>query len=375
MEDVLQRQVLLVRLENRENSQNVRLRGSELLVGAEAQDLPRLNLVGTPSERPWYFAVAASSGVHLALIAVAGWIFIDAKASVRPIDLEAAWVEGEVPETIAQPALGVVELPPGPGGTDKNPTAPGQPSLESPTPGNQVGQPAPLGVKMPHDSRSLTSQWLAESRSGKGLTDLVGPVVYGADGRPDGTGGSGGGGNGGSGGGSGGGMKSSFFGIHADARRVVYVVDASTSMNRPYDGEAKTRFGQMKLELAKSILSLKPEQQFFIIFFNEHPIPMPANGMANAIGENQQQYLTWMASVPATGLTDPRPSISQAMSLNPDVVYFLTDGAFPRDVQSDLSKLKQRSVQINTIAFGDIKAEKSLKPLAMRNGGRFAFVP
>ncbi len=349
------------------------MRGSDLLAGAEAQELLRLNLVGTPSERPWYFAVAASGGFHLALIAVAGWIFIDAKASVRPVDLEAAWVEGEVADTTIPPALRVVELPPGPGGTDNSSAAPGAPSLESPTPGTQVGQPTPLAVKIPHDSRSLTSQWLAESRSGKGLTDLVGPVVYGADGRPEGTG-AGGGGSGGSGGGSGGGMKSSFFGIHVDARRVVYVVDASTSMNRPYDGEAKTRFGQMKLELAKSILSLKPEQQFFIIFFNEHPIPMPANGMANAIGENQQQYLTWMAGVPATGLTDPRPSISLALTLNPDVVYFLTDGAFPRDVQSDLSKLKQ-SVQINTIAFGDIKAEKSLKPLAMRNRGRFAFVP
>jgi hypothetical protein len=351
------------------------MRGSELLVGAEAQQLAGLNLVGTPSERPWYVAVAASSGLHLALIALAGWIFIDSKASVRPVDLEAAWVEGEIAESLAPPALRVVELPPGPGGTDKNPTAPGQPSLESPATGNQVGQPAPLVVQLPHESRSLRNQWLAESRSGKGLTDLVGPVVYGADGRPDGTGSGGGGGPAGSGGGSGGGTKSSFFGIHADARRVVYVVDASTSMNRPYDGEAKTRFGQMKLELAKSILSLKPEQQFFIIFFNEHPIPMPANAMANAIGENQQQYLTWMASVPATGLTDPRPSITLALSLNPDVVYFLTDGAFPRDVQSDLSKLRQQSVQINTIAFGDIKAEKSLKPLAMRNRGRFAFVP
>ena len=85
------------------------MRGSELLAGAEAQELPRLNLVGTPSERPWYFAIAASSGLHLALIAVAGWIFIDAKASVRPVDLEAAWVEGEVAETFAPPALRVVE--------------------------------------------------------------------------------------------------------------------------------------------------------------------------------------------------------------------------------------------------------------------------
>jgi hypothetical protein len=32
-------------------------------------------------------------------------------------------------------------------------------------------------------------------------------------------------------------------------------------------------------------------------------------------------------------------------------------------------------VEVNTIAFGDPRAEKSLKPLATRNGGRFAFVP
>jgi hypothetical protein len=335
--------------------------------------MPRLNLVGASNERPWYYAVAASSGLHLALIAVAGWIFLDVKASVRPADIEAAWVQGDAPEAVA-PSTRVLELPAGPGGTDKEPTSPGPSNIRSTGAGDQVGQPPRMAVQFARESRPLTSQWLAGSRSGKGLTDLVGPVIYGADGRPDGTGG-GGGGTGGTGGGSGGGMKSTFFGVHADARRVVYVVDASTSMNRPYDGEGKTRFGQMKIELAKSILGLKPEQQFFIIFFNEHPIPMPANGMANAIGENQQQYLTWMASVPATGLTDPRPSISLALGLNPDVVYLLTDGAFPRDVTSDLSKLRQQSVQINTIAFGDIKAEKSLKPLAMKNRGRFAFVP
>lgn len=332
-------------------------------------------MFGASNERPWYFAVAASSGIHLALIAMAAWIVFDVKASVRPADIEAAWVQGEAAETPVPTSIRAFELPPGPGGTDKKPAVPGESSLQPTAAGNQVGQPPRMAVQFARPSRSLTSQWLAESRSGKGLTDLVGPVVYGVDGRPEGTGAGGAGGSGGTGGGSGGGMKSSFFGIHADARRVVYVVDASTSMNRPYDGEGKTRFGQMKIELAKSILSLKPEQQFFIIFFNEHAIPMPANGMANAAGENQQQYLTWMASVPATGLTDPRPSISLALSLNPDVVYFLTDGAFPRDVQSDLSKLKQQSAEINTIAFGDIKAEKSLKPLAMRNRGRFAFVP
>jgi hypothetical protein len=44
-------------------------------------------------------------------------------------------------------------------------------------------------------------------------------------------------------------------------------------------------------------------------------------------------------------------------------------------VQNDLGALRQSVVELNTIAFGDPRAEKSLKPLALHNGGRFIFVP
>ena len=152
--------------------------------------------------------------------------------------------------------------------------------------------PARLAVHLPTGAPALTSKWLADSRSGKGLTDLVGPVVYGPDGKPGGrTAGTGAAGTG-----RGGGMQASFFGLHTEARRVVYLVDASSSMNRPYAGEGKTRFGQMKIELAKSILALKGEQQFFIIFFNEHANAMPTGGMENAFPQSQQKYLEWAAS-------------------------------------------------------------------------------
>ena len=100
-----------------------------------------------------------------------------------------------------------------------------------------------------------------------------------------------------------------------------------------------------------------------------------ADTVSSALASFGEVSGKWIASVPAYGLTDPRPAISLALSLNPDVVYLLTDGTFPRDVQSDLSRLRQQSVQLNTIAFGDPKAEKSLKSLALKNRGRFAFVP
>jgi hypothetical protein len=172
-------------------------------------------------------------------------------------------------------------------------------------------------------------------------------------------------------------QKASFFGIGAAGRRIVFVVDASASMNRPYVGEGKTHFGQMKLELAKSILGLTENQQFFIIFifFNEHAFPMRADALEHAYPQNQQRFIERMTAVPASGLTDPRPALTMALDLRPDVVYLLTDGTFPRDVQNDLGALRQSVVELNTIAFGDPRAEKSLKPLALHNGGRFIFVP
>lgn len=223
-------------------------------------------------------------------------------------------------------------------------------------------------VRLSVHAQPLGSQWLSDSRSRGGLADVVGAAIgqHGPATDGDANGGSGRGGAGG---------KASFFGLGAGGRRIVFVVDASASMNHPYLGEAKTRFGQIKLELAKSILGLTEEQQFFIIFFNEHAIPMPADGMEHAYPGNQQRFLAWLASVPASGLTDPRPALTMALSLRPDVVYLLTDGTFPRDVQGDLFALRQSVVEVNTIAIGDPRAEKSLKPLATHNGGKFRYVP
>jgi hypothetical protein len=328
-------------------------------------------LAGKTGEQPWYVAVTASAGIHLSLILAAAWIVVGVHVSPPRADLEAGYVEVEPAESPLPGSIPVLELSARPDGDGKPEGGRHDKTAESVALLDQaVEMRSRLAVHLSVASPSLTSKWLADARSTKGLTDLVGPVVYGANGRMIGSGGTGESGNG-----TGTGLKATFFGIHADTRRVVYVVDASNSMNRPYDGEAKTRFGQVKLELAKSVLALKTEQQFFIIFFNEHANPMPADGMENAYPQNQQKYLTWMASVPAFGLTDPRPSLALALSLNPDVVYLLTDGLFPRDVQSDLGLLRLRSVQLNTIAFGDPKAEKSLKPLALKNRGQFAFVP
>lgn len=175
--------------------------------------------------------------------------------------------------------------------------------------------------------------------------------------------------------GTGAGRGEGFFGSNAKGMRFVYVVDASRSMNHPHDSEAKTRFNRLKIELVQSILSLNGNNDFYIVFFNENPIPMPARSMQPAYPANRKRYLQWAAKMRAVGKTDPRKALSMALELNPDVIYFLTDGAFKNKIDRFLRKMSQNHTAIHTFAFGNREAEEALKALAAANGGDYHFVP
>jgi hypothetical protein len=317
--------------------------------------------------RPWRYALATSAALHSVLLVGTALCALHLRTpAVDAGRVEAAFSTPEVGDWVVVPPVRLIESDPADGGrTVEGRAGAGQELTDLPSlPGTDDAKSSQ--PRLARNAQPLGSRWLSETRAQGGLTEIVG-AAQGRSGSPtDGTGGAGRGGGGG---------KSTFFGLGASGRRIAFVVDASASMNHPYLGEAKTRIGQLKLELAKSILSLTEDQQFFIIFFNEHAIPMPADGMEHAYAANQQRFLNWVASVPASGLTDPRPALTMALSLRPDVVYLLTDGTFPRDVQGDLNALRLSAVEVNTIAIGDPRAEKLLKPLATHNGGRFTFVP
>jgi hypothetical protein len=328
-----------------------------------------LNPTPKLGSRPWGYAITASAGLHIFVLVVAALCAFELRSSGRQADtLEVAMSGADTGDLSPLAPARLIEL--APATTDNksnaapNGAAPGLPDGANSVAGTENRSSR---IRLAVHAQPLGSQWVSDSRSRGGLADIVGSAI-GQNGPPTDGETSGGPGRGG-------GHKASFFGVGAAGRRIAFVVDASSSMNHPYLGEAKTRFGQLKLELAKSILGLTEEQQFFIIFFNEHPIPMPADGMEHAYPQNQQRFLEWLASVPASGLTDPRPALTMALGLRPDVVYLLTDGMFPRDVQGDLNALRQSVVELNTIAIGDPRAEKSLKPLATHNRGRFTFVP
>jgi hypothetical protein len=204
----------------------------------------------------------------------------------------------------------------------------------------------------------------------------------------------------------------SFFGLRPVGRRVVFVLDCSRSMNHPHDTEAKTRFKRMKVELIKSIQGMGPESEFYLIFFNDFAIPMPSRGLVQAAEQPKLKYLYWMNELKADGNTEPREALQLALQLQPDILYFLTDGSFTYRVQQDLLSLRSGRTEIHTFAFDSpftdnmrraysrlldddrtgaretsgsrsdyrklveaFSAHQFMKQLAKRHGGRFRLIP
>jgi hypothetical protein len=145
----------------------------------------------------------------------------------------------------------------------------------------------------------------------------------------------------------------SFFGLSPQGRRFVYVLDCSRSMNHPHNTEAKTRFKRMKLELVRSVGGLSSEMEFFLIFFNDFPIGMPAPAPVLATSRVQHHYLQWMSTLKAHGHTDPLAALQIALRMRPDVIFFLTDGSFSYRVEHGILGLRTGRTKINTFVFED----------------------
>ena len=114
-----------------------------------------------------------------------------------------------------------------------------------------------------------------------------------------------------------------FFGLGGEARgarRIAYVVDQSGSMIES--------FGGVRRELKRSISALRRSQKFHVIFFNNNALEIPPKKMVSAIKARKRRAFEFFNSVAPERGTDPGQALRIAFRNDPDVIYFLTDGAF-----------------------------------------------
>lgn len=162
--------------------------------------------------------------------------------------------------------------------------------------------------------------------------------------------------------------QTSFFGIRAEGKVFIYVVDCSGSM------DAEGRLFRAKREIRRSIQALRFPQKFLVIFYNDEAITMPGGLPRGSDSSSKERMLAWLGRIEPEGGTDPRDALKQALALKPDAVFLLSDGEFPEDTTADVAKQNPRKVPIHCV---DLAAESSLqlRKIAKDSGGQYVSRP
>ena len=164
--------------------------------------------------------------------------------------------------------------------------------------------------------------------------------------------------------------QTSFFGVRARGQFFVFVVDQSGSM---IDDDRLTR---AKIELLRSVFALQPPQRFEVIFYNEEATPMPGGPQPRPADLKTKNQLTaWLHLIGPDGGTDPRPAMAQALALQPDAVFLLSDGEFPEGTVERVAKLNPRKVPIHCVDMTGGQAGNHLLRIARDSGGQYASRP
>jgi hypothetical protein len=189
------------------------------------------------------------------------------------------------------------------------------------------------------------------------------------------------GGGGGSGGGSGGGIGrgvgpgTEFFGARVQARSFAYVIDRSGSMSG---------YGALEIakrELMASLELLPPDARFAVFFYNiqTRPISGPDGrpGLRPATAAAKEAVRAALGEFRATGGTEHAAAIRAALAVQPEVIFFLTDGLLMTpDLAAELERAAGRT-RIEAISFGTGPAPTTADPvreLATATGGSYRYV-
>jgi hypothetical protein len=177
------------------------------------------------------------------------------------------------------------------------------------------------------------------------------------------------------GGGSGSGPRSSFYGTGGNATRIVYILDHSGSM--------LDNFEFLKEQAVKSVGNLSANQFFAVILVSDRVSNVGPAQLQRALPESKKQFADLLRKEVAEGANDGmlgpfEQAFSRAFAMDPELVYFLTDGKFGDGLITKVAEFnKNRRVHINTIAFVTEEPlyKGQLQQLAQENGGTYKFVP
>jgi hypothetical protein len=168
------------------------------------------------------------------------------------------------------------------------------------------------------------------------------------------------------------GAATAFFGVPAIGKSVVFVLDRSASMG--LDG----RLDRARRELADSLRRLPPSARFQVIAYNKAAEPIRIHGMDGllpATPDAIESVIAAMNRLPAEGGSEHVDALTKALTLAPDVIYFLTDedDLELRDVQA-VTRRNHGRVCIHALCLVPPTEQSPMQSLARGNRGLFQVV-
>lgn len=170
------------------------------------------------------------------------------------------------------------------------------------------------------------------------------------------------------------------FADPGDARRIVFVVDASRSMI--------SQFASAKYELYQAIADLRPDDSFNVVFAcGDQALVAHAAGPVPATRGNKRATSLFTEDVTIGGGSDPTAALRAAVAQRPDLVYYVTnDVGEPGDVVRTIRRLNRdvrarvdtviiyRESRVVRVPDPDDELASALKAVARGSGGRFRMV-
>jgi hypothetical protein len=177
--------------------------------------------------------------------------------------------------------------------------------------------------------------------------------------------------------------KIQFCGVEGGGNHFVYLVDSSGSMGAGFESA--------RAELLSSIDVLKPEQRFYVVFFDAEPDYMRLadpqqddSRSAYATAENKRLLKRWAMRITKNKGRAPYEPLKFALGLRPDVIFLLSDGEFPQGIE-DLLKETNRVENlfgdsdpisiVHTIGYHSREGESRMRRIAQQNQGQYRHVP
>lgn len=145
--------------------------------------------------------------------------------------------------------------------------------------------------------------------------------------------------------------------LSARGHKFVYVVDFSGSITLMVD--------ELKHELKRSIGKLGPSQSFNVVLFYSVADPRQeefryesfAATLQPATPRSKRAFFDWIDGKRPMGQTRPAPAVRRALSYEPEVVFFFSDGAFEDAEAEEMIAASAGRVRLYCLAFDEFLFE------------------